>query len=72
MPIYEYLCRRCDLEFELLVGVNSSENCCPNCASTDLFKKFSVFGMKTGGRSESSAKSSCAGCSSGNCNGCGC
>ena len=41
MPIYEYVCRECQSEFELLVR-NQEQAKCPNCASETLEKQFSV------------------------------
>jgi putative FmdB family regulatory protein len=41
MPIYEYACRSCRTEFELLLrGQEVAE--CPQCGGRDLDKQFSV------------------------------
>ncbi len=42
MPIYEYACRDCGSEFEALVRASSVPEC-PQCHSTELAKKLSVF-----------------------------
>jgi putative FmdB family regulatory protein len=42
MPIYEYACHKCRHEFETLVR-SGAVPACPNCHSTDLKKKLSVF-----------------------------
>lgn len=42
MPIYEYACSKCGHEFETLVRSGTVTDC-PNCHSTDLEKKLSVF-----------------------------
>jgi len=42
MPIYEYACRQCGREFEALIR-SSTIASCPNCHSTELEKKLSVF-----------------------------
>ncbi len=42
MPIYEYACKACGNEFETLVRSNSVPDC-PQCHSTSLDKKLSVF-----------------------------
>jgi putative FmdB family regulatory protein len=52
MPIYEYACNRCGLEFETLVRSDSVPDC-PACRATDLAKKLSVFA--TGGSAAETA-----------------
>jgi putative FmdB family regulatory protein len=42
MPIYEYACNKCGHEFETLVRSGTVPDC-PNCRSTELAKKLSVF-----------------------------
>ena len=42
MPIYEYSCSKCGHEFETLVRSSTVPDC-PNCHSTELEKKLSVF-----------------------------
>jgi putative FmdB family regulatory protein len=49
MPIYEYACNRCGHEFETLVRRGVAPDC-PDCHSTDLAKKLSVFA--TGGSAD--------------------
>ena len=44
MPIYEYVCRECDSEFEELVQ-GSTQPRCPACNSSELEKKFSSFAV---------------------------
>ncbi|HIN94416.1 MAG TPA: zinc ribbon domain-containing protein [Planctomycetes bacterium] len=41
MPIYEYACNHCQLEFEVLVR-GSQLPTCPQCQSDQLMKLFSV------------------------------
>ena len=41
MPLYEYACRKCDHEFELLIRGNEQPEC-PTCHSTRLEKLLSV------------------------------
>ena len=48
MPLYEYLCRGCDHQFELLVR-ESTKLECPKCAGTELDKMLSVFAVSTPG-----------------------
>ena len=42
MPIFEYACQDCGREFEALVRTSTVPHC-PDCASTQLGKKLSVF-----------------------------
>lgn len=49
MPIYEYICKKCDHRFETLV-LRSAKPECPKCKSRSLAKQFSVFA--TQGKSE--------------------
>lgn len=42
MPIYEYACHQCGREFEALIR-SSTIAACPDCHSTELEKKLSVF-----------------------------
>lgn len=71
MPIYEYKCVQCGHEFEKLVFKSSDPVECPTCTGHDVKKKFSVFGMKSGGTFVSSSGASCASCSSHSCASCG-
>lgn len=41
MPIYEYRCRQCDHDFELLIRGNEQPTC-PSCSQPELEKQFSV------------------------------
>ncbi len=64
MPIYEYACRSCESEFELLIR-SSTEPACPSCESEDLKKLLSTFAV--GGKSSTFA----ARAPSGGCGSCG-
>lgn len=44
MPLYEYACRRCQHQFELLVREQTVLEC-PECHSTELEKQLSVFAV---------------------------
>lgn len=46
MPIYEYACHDCGREFEALVRTGSAP-ACPQCESTQLDKRLSVFATGT-------------------------
>jgi putative FmdB family regulatory protein len=57
MPIYEYACRDCRREFEALVRSDTVPEC-PQCRSTQLDKRLSVFAAVT---SETAAAPAMAG-----------
>jgi putative FmdB family regulatory protein len=65
MPIYEYICIKCDHEFEKLVFGNQTVQC-PKCNSEDIKKKFSVFGMS----GVENPTSGCSSCKSSSCKSC--
>lgn len=67
MPIFEYVCRECQHEFETLVfGKQKAE--CPKCQSKKLEPQLSVFAVssKSGATSQSSisarAAEACGSC----------
>ncbi|HLE43948.1 MAG TPA: zinc ribbon domain-containing protein [Methylomirabilota bacterium] len=73
MPIYEYHCLACGEAFEkLLFGqAPGTTIACPGCASADVARTLSVFGVKT----TSGVASSRGGSGGGGCcgpGGCGC
>jgi putative FmdB family regulatory protein len=47
MPIYEYVCKKCDHSFEAIVQ-GSSKPECPSCGSRNLEKQLSVFAVTAG------------------------
>lgn len=44
MPLFEYACRQCDHQFELLVR-EATKLECPKCLGTELDKQLSVFAV---------------------------
>jgi putative FmdB family regulatory protein len=44
MPIFEYICQKCQHRFEMIVR-SSQTPTCPSCESTDLDKQWSAFGV---------------------------
>ncbi|HEV8438383.1 MAG TPA: zinc ribbon domain-containing protein [Methylomirabilota bacterium] len=69
MPIYEYSCRECGVEFEKLVGARVTV-ACPSCESSRVTRRISLVGVKTAGRfSSTPAATQGGGCCGG---GCGC
>ena len=63
MPIFEYLCKECDHEFEALV-YGSQKAACPKCHGKNLAPKLSVFAV-------SAKTSSTAAPTAGPCGSCG-
>ena len=61
MPIYEYYCPECDVEFEKLVKLaeaNAVQDC-PECGGRHTQKKLSVFATSGGSTGAGAAASSC-------------
>jgi putative FmdB family regulatory protein len=48
MPLYEYACKSCDHEFEMLVR-GSEAPACPTCHGTILERRQSVFAARAHG-----------------------
>ena len=46
MPIFEYICKECKHQFEVLVHA-STKVACPSCSSQMLDKQLSVFAANT-------------------------
>ena len=67
MPIYEYRCKQCEADFEKYVPGAATAVACPTCASEQVMKKLSVFGLKTVGALQSSGMSGGVGCCGGGC-----
>jgi putative FmdB family regulatory protein len=57
MPIYEYICAKCNFEFQLRLPLSESDKAvtCPQC-NAKAQKLFSSFGCKTGGNLQASKK----------------
>jgi putative FmdB family regulatory protein len=47
MPIYEYVCARCQARFERLVRRPGEDVACPSCASRLVDRQLSVFAALT-------------------------
>ena len=60
MPIYEYACHKCGHQFETLVRSSTVPDC-PNCRSTDLEKKLSVFAT-AGSSAQAAPAGPCGSC----------
>ncbi len=61
MPIYEYYCPDCDVEFEKLVGMSEAkvQPECPECGGRHTRKKLSTFASRGGPTGKSVSASSC-------------
>ena len=71
MPMYEYLCAKCERDFEKLISSSESDErmTCPECGSHNVRKKLSLFGVgakaSLGGGTSSFGGGGC--CSGGAC-----
>ncbi|HUL67201.1 MAG TPA: zinc ribbon domain-containing protein [Burkholderiaceae bacterium] len=61
MPIYEYACHACGCEFETLVRSNTVLEC-PQCHSTQLEKRLSVFATSSASESVQAMPGPCGTC----------
>ncbi|MGI5864292.1 MAG: FmdB family zinc ribbon protein [Myxococcales bacterium] len=77
MPLYEYRCDACAIQFEELVRSQAEQVNCPKCGTNEVKRQMSTFAMH-GSRSSSevplpsssSKRSGCGGCSGGSCSSC--
>lgn len=71
VPIYEYTCPKCGLDFEQLLMDRNEKVKCPECGAKNPKKRFSVFAHKSdSGFTSSSGGSECGGCTASSCSGC--
>ncbi len=50
MPVYEYVCDKCEHQFELFLHTSEGKpGPCPKCKSKKIRKLYSVFGLQIGG-----------------------
>lgn len=66
MPIFDYRCKDCGEEFELLVGNNSGEEekKCTKCKSTNIDRMYSSFGVNMNTKQD---LPECPTCNTGTC-----
>ena len=75
MPLYEYVCRACDTDFEALVSTgrrDSADAACPQCGATKTARKISLMAqpvVKSGGRSGGASEPFGCGAPGGCCGG---
>jgi len=77
MPLYEYVCRACDTDFEALVPASrrdAADATCPQCGATKTARKISLMaqavvrqGGRPGGSSEPFHCGAPGGCCGGAC-----
>lgn len=63
MPIYEYYCADCKVEFDKLVKLSDANvvQDCPECGGRHTQKKLSIFATSGGSTGQGVAASSCGG-----------
>lgn len=75
MPIYEYVCPRCDYKFELLRPFSPSAKTapCPHCQqiAERILSVFACFSVDERGLSSPVGGNSCASCEAASCDTCG-
>jgi putative FmdB family regulatory protein len=67
MPVYEYRCAACGVDFERYLTTGGAAVACPSCASGDVRRKLSVVSVKTAAAFSPSAMPSGGGCCGGGC-----
>ncbi len=55
MPLYDFLCRDCETQSELLVRSSTETQVCPQCGGDHLMRLLSVPAAPHGGASSSAA-----------------
>ena len=63
MPIFEYICQKCEHHFEALVySKEDAKAQCPKCHSTKLAPQLSVFVVSTKSAASAPAAGPCGSC----------
>ena len=71
MPIYEFICKKCENHFESLVSIGKEKSVsCASCGSKDIQKLISSFGIGGEGNRLSSSSAACTTCSATTCETC--
>jgi len=71
MPIYEFVCMKCESHFEELLRLDDPEPSCPDCGAEKVAKQFSTFAAHgTAEQPSFGGFSGGGGCCGGSC-GCG-
>jgi putative FmdB family regulatory protein len=61
MPLFEYACRACDKQFEVLIRGQETP-ACPSCHATDLQRRLSTFAARTGAGASAAPMPAMGGC----------
>jgi putative FmdB family regulatory protein len=64
MPLFEYACKACDKQFEVLIRAQETPEC-PACHGTDLQRRLSTFAARTAAGASASpmpAMGACGAC----------
>lgn len=61
MPIFEYVCKKCQHRFEIITH-GSTDVACPSCQSVKLEKQLSVFAANSKGSNFVNSSASVGGC----------
>jgi putative FmdB family regulatory protein len=67
MPVYEYVCKPCDVKFERYVRAWNEPVQCPACASGEVEKQLSTFAFSSSSGFVGSAPSQGGACCGGAC-----
>ena len=72
MPVYEYICSKCDTRFDLLRSMSHADSptCCPMCQAEGAkraLSRFASFSKQSDGSMGGSSGSGCGSCRSGSC-----
>ncbi|MDD5565936.1 MAG: zinc ribbon domain-containing protein, partial [Candidatus Omnitrophica bacterium] len=69
MPIFEYICQECGVQFEFFLRQRIEQAACPRCQAKAVKKILSAFAYASKGHSGGSrrASSDCSNCVSHNC-----
>jgi putative FmdB family regulatory protein len=70
MPIFEYHCKKCDEDFEVLV-MGKDRVSCPKCKGKKVSRLLSKVSHKSDSGFTSSQGSSCTSCNATSCSSCG-